>query len=613
MILIPLGETDESFKKCRRPKGLIKVFCENIIDYLLKHLIVNDDLVYIPYNQEYKKYRFENYLTNKYPQIKFKFLCLESNTKAETINIALTHISNDDDCSILCLNSDNFYNIDIIKYWNEENCVFAVKDGRAGNIKVKDNKVIIEDESEYASTGAYGFNSYKKLLKYVKQSDAKDVSNVVKEMIENDENFIFKEIKSSNLFCLETPIQVRSFCNNIPLYSCIDGGKKIKNKRICFDLDNTLVTFPKEKNDYKSVEPIEENIKLLRYIKKLGNTIIIYTARRMKTHCGNNGKILADIGMITFETLKKFDIPFDEIYFGKPEADIYIDDLALNCFDNLEEELGYFPDKISPRDFNVLELNSIDTLKKQSLDLSGEIYYYQNIPNQIKDLFPLFIDYDINNTWYIVEKINGLTISTLYTSELLNIDTLRHIMNTIIRIQELSIEKYEKDVNIYSNYLKKLETRYKSYNYEKYKNNEIIYNDLCEKLREYEILKKGKKVIIHGDPVFTNIIINQFEKIKLIDMRGELSDKLTILGDWLYDWSKIYQSLIGYDEILLNKKINQEYKINLIKFFESYFVKKYDEESLINLKMITKSLLFTLIPLHNNEKCDRYFELINQI
>ena len=40
--------------------------------------------------------------------------------------------------------------------------------------------------------------------------------------------------------------------------------------------------------------------------------IIIYTARRMKTHKGNVGKITADIGKITFDTLEKFNIPYDD-------------------------------------------------------------------------------------------------------------------------------------------------------------------------------------------------------------------------------------------------------------------------------------------------------------
>jgi len=55
-----------------------------------------------------------------------------------------------------------------------------------------------------------------------------------------------------------------------------------------------------------------------------------------------------------------------------------------------------------------------------------------------------------------------------------------------------------------------------------------------------------EKTIIHGDQVFTNIIINNYDKIKFIDMRGKLGTELTICGDL----EKIYQSLIGYDEIL---------------------------------------------------------------
>ena len=48
----------------------------------------------------------------------------------------------------------------------------------------------------------------------------------------------------------------------------------------------------------------------------------------MKTHKGCIGKIMSDIGKITFDTLEEFDIPYDEIYFGKPQADFYIDDFS---------------------------------------------------------------------------------------------------------------------------------------------------------------------------------------------------------------------------------------------------------------------------------------------
>ena len=49
----------------------------------------------------------------------------------------------------------------------------------------------------------------------------------------------------------------------------------------------------------------------------------------MKTHKGNLGGVIADIGRVTFDTLEKFDIPYDELYFGKPHAHFYIDDNAF--------------------------------------------------------------------------------------------------------------------------------------------------------------------------------------------------------------------------------------------------------------------------------------------
>jgi len=273
----------------------------------------------------------------------------------------------------------------------------------------------------------------------------------------------------------------------------------LKAKRICFDLDNTLVSFPQIYGDYTSVKPIEKNINLLRYLKKFNNTIIIYTARRMKTHSGNIGKINADIGKITFDTLEKFNIPYDEIYFGKPNADFYIDDLAINSFDNIEKQIGFYNNVIEPRDFNNIESNNIDIISKKGKDLSGEIFYYNNIPNEIKDLFPLFL-YSENNM-YKIEKIHGITLSELYLSELLKLDTFKHTLSSICRIHHVKNE-INSEINIYDNYVNKLKSRYDNFDYSKFKNSKLIYDELINKLTEYENTKCGKNVVIHGDPSF---------------------------------------------------------------------------------------------------------------
>jgi capsule biosynthesis phosphatase len=633
IIIIPIGGTGSRYKKngYNRPKALIKVFGKPILFWLLETLnITNNTIIYIPYNKEYTNYRFESLLHKNFPSFNFKFLLLENDTRgaAETLNIALK-VLDEKDQPIISLDSDNFYMTDIMSIWNNKNSVLLFKDQNKEplysyvelNEKKEVTKIIEKVKiSDYACCGGYAFTSYKELIKYtqfiiennIRQKDEFYTSTVINEMLKDNHKFTSIEIPKEKYICLGTPLQLKYFYNNFPKKSCLSLTNNIHTMRICFDLDNTLVTFPIKKNDYTTVKPITKNIQYLRYLKSFGHTIIIYTARRMKTHNGNIGKLMCDIGKITFDTLEKFSIPYDEIYFGKPQADVYIDDLGLNCFDNMEKELGFYTDNIKPRDFNELNSSFIEIYKKSSNDLSGEIFYYQHIPNEIKDMFPLFINYDENNTWYEIEKINGLTSSTLYVSELLTIITLKSIMDSIKRIQSCNYNNYNNDnINIYQNYSKKLEERYKSYDYSSFHNHTETFNYINNYLIEYQKMNKGKISVIHGDTVLTNIIINEYDKIKFIDMRGKMGDKLTICGDWLYDWAKLYQSLIGYDYILMNKEINTKYQESMIDFFVDYFVTLYSEEKLISLKMITKSLLFTLIPLHNNENCSKFYNLIS--
>ena len=49
----------------------------------------------------------------------------------------------------------------------------------------------------------------------------------------------------------------------------------------------------------------------------------------MKTCGGNVGQAVARQGATTFDWLKQHGIEFDEVYFGKPQADVYIDDNAV--------------------------------------------------------------------------------------------------------------------------------------------------------------------------------------------------------------------------------------------------------------------------------------------
>lgn len=95
------------------------------------------------------------------------------------------------------------------------------------------------------------------------------------------------------------------------------------------DLDGTICSLRQSTQSYDEVKPIPGAIAALKKLKEEGHEIIIYTARNMKTYQGNTGKAVANIGGMTIDWLRKYQVPYDEIIFGKPQGDLYIDDLAI--------------------------------------------------------------------------------------------------------------------------------------------------------------------------------------------------------------------------------------------------------------------------------------------
>lgn len=98
--------------------------------------------------------------------------------------------------------------------------------------------------------------------------------------------------------------------------------------RIVIDIDGTICELKKEGQTYRDVNAIPGAVEKIQLLKKAGHYIILQTARHMKTCSGDQGQVIARIGKITLDWLEKNRIPYDEIHFGKPNADLYIDDLA---------------------------------------------------------------------------------------------------------------------------------------------------------------------------------------------------------------------------------------------------------------------------------------------
>ena len=120
-----------------------------------------------------------------------------------------------------------------------------------------------------------------------------------------------------------------------------------KDVTLIFDVDGTLCPIKEKNDEYINLIPDEEMIEKLKEYKKEGAKIVLFSSRNMKSYDGNLGKINANTAPIMLEWLKKWQIPDDEIYFGKPwpgHRGLYVDDRAVRPdeflkydFDKLEE------------------------------------------------------------------------------------------------------------------------------------------------------------------------------------------------------------------------------------------------------------------------------------
>nr|WP_313016558.1 HAD-IIIC family phosphatase [Moraxella sp. CTOTU48841] len=101
-------------------------------------------------------------------------------------------------------------------------------------------------------------------------------------------------------------------------------------KRLIFDLDDTLCTT--QNGDYANAQPITEVVEKLKEYHRQGFTIIINTSRNMRTYQGNIGAINKNTLPIIIDWLARHDIPYDELYVGKPWCGFegfYVDDKAI--------------------------------------------------------------------------------------------------------------------------------------------------------------------------------------------------------------------------------------------------------------------------------------------
>lgn len=109
-----------------------------------------------------------------------------------------------------------------------------------------------------------------------------------------------------------------------------------------FDIDGTLCPIKQEGERYENLIPYAQMVEKLRWYHDKGAKIVLFTSRNMNTYNGNLAKINAHTAKILLAWLEKWDIPYDEILYGKPwpgKNGFYVDDRTIRPNEFLGMEL----------------------------------------------------------------------------------------------------------------------------------------------------------------------------------------------------------------------------------------------------------------------------------
>jgi len=88
----------------------------------------------------------------------------------------------------------------------------------------------------------------------------------------------------------------------------------------CFDIDGTICT--NTDGDYEQAVPFKEVIEKVNRLYDKGHKIIFFTGRGSTTGI--------DWYDLTKKQLKDWQVKYHKLIMGKPHADLYIDDKAIN-------------------------------------------------------------------------------------------------------------------------------------------------------------------------------------------------------------------------------------------------------------------------------------------
>lgn len=293
--------------------------------------------------------------------------------------------------------------------------------------------------------------------------------------------------------------------------------------RIVFDVDDTICSNVR-RTGYENSKPKQDVVDKINYLHdKLGFCIVLYTARGMVSCEGNMERIILKNKKILEDWLKKHNVHYDELVFGKPIADVYVDDRCLDV------------EEFCNNDFEVLKGGGSGKSIYRLGKLVKKMFASEKETSEFKDwvednkgycLYPEVVSYLYDAVY--MKFIDGKNLSTCMSKY----DFFKMI-NIISDFSKVKFDSF--DLNIQLDVLRK----------NKGFDEDVDYMiDICERF-----LKDNESVLIenasfsHGDAIMSNIMKeNKSGNLYFVDPRYFRES-----SSYLLDYAKFRMSISGYE------------------------------------------------------------------
>lgn len=319
----------------------------------------------------------------------------------------------------------------------------------------------------------------------------------------------------------------------------------MNNVKLVFDIDDTICN--NKNRDYENATPFKDVIKKINKLHQQGAKITLYTSRGMVSCNGNIDKIIKKNKAILERWLEKNKVEYDELIFGKPLGDMYVDDKAINLLDFIKQD---FEELSGHSGYKVIRLGNLVKKEMSEDNYIKLMNWYKESKNIANS--PI-ITSNLYSTVYM-EYIDGENAYNCLDKKILD-----KIINQILKFKDVKYKKFNKDILL--NKLEKHKSEYKIIDkWTIYCDEEWNYMvNECQRIIERLDLNKYAS-LSHYDMTLANIIVKDND-IYLLD---SLLDKEA--SSYLLDFAKLKMSLDGYEELFCNgRHINKRYSRYLSK------------------------------------------------